>query len=62
MTGGEVKTVQEQYDKIVRFFRVTTEPYDDLEWNGEVLEVVQDNITIERYTCQDLCEVIPDWR
>ena len=52
--------MQEQYDKIHRFFKTTTEHYDSLEWNGSELAVVLHDRTIERYSYADLCTLIPD--
>ena len=53
--------LQEQWESIHRFFKTTTEYYDDLEWNGEVLYVVANDEVIETYTLADLKEIIPDF-
>ncbi|MDA8003042.1 MAG: hypothetical protein MPL62_17305 [Alphaproteobacteria bacterium] len=51
--------LQRQYDAIHRFFKTTTESYDDLDWNGDVLHVLLNDRVIERYTHADLAEIIP---
>ncbi len=50
--------IQKQYDTIWRFFKTTCEYYDDLDWDGEILQVVYKNETIEEYTYSDLKEII----
>lgn len=52
------KKLQSQYDKIYSYFRTTTEPFDYLEWDGKVLEVVNKDITIEKYLLKDLKKLI----
>lgn len=47
-----------QDDLISRFFKSTTEPNDDLEWDGKILNVVKDGATVETYTHADLSSVI----
>ena len=47
-----------QYNCIYRFFKTTTEPYDNLLWDGSMLEVVLDNRVIEIYKYNDLCVII----
>ncbi len=49
---------QRQYDLIQRYFKTTTEPYDTLEWDGEVLHVCLDGNTIETYTHAELASII----
>jgi len=40
---------QIQYVKIYSYFRTTTEPFDSLEWDGEVLEVWNKDKITEKY-------------
>lgn len=49
--------LQYEYDAIHMWFKTTTELYDDLEWDGRVLEVVLNDETIETYTRTDLFEI-----
>jgi len=51
-------TVQKEHDLICRYFKVTTEPYDDLEWDGETLQVWYGSEVIEKYTRSDLCAIV----
>lgn len=53
--------MQWQYDAIHRYFKTTTEPYDELDWDGEKLNVIKDGDTIETYTSNDLNEIIPQF-
>lgn len=46
--------LQREYDLIYSFFRTTTEPYDDLEWDGEVLNVWYKDEVIEKYSFREL--------
>ena len=50
---------QAQYDAIYSFFRTTTEPYDDLDWDGRELLVWLGLEVIERYSLEDLRKLIP---
>ncbi len=50
-----------QYNLIYRFFKTTSESYDDLQWDGFVLEVLLKNTVIERYHYDNLCEIIDDF-
>lgn len=50
--------LQRQYDLIWFYFRTTTEPYDELDWDGEVLLVLLNNKIIEKYSYEDLKEII----
>lgn len=52
------KKLQSQYDKIYSYFKTTCEPFDYLEWDGKVLEVVNKNITLEKYLLKDLKNLI----
>jgi hypothetical protein len=49
---------QKQLDLIDRFLHSTTEPYDDWFWDGEELQIIDNNVTIERYNKNDLKEII----
>ncbi len=51
-------TLQAQYDAIYSYFKWTTEPFDFLEWDGEVLEVWNNETIVEKYTLKDLVEII----
>jgi hypothetical protein len=53
----EIK-LQKDYDLIYSFFKTTTEPFDDLEWDGKILNVWLNEKLIERYNCKDLRELI----
>jgi hypothetical protein len=52
------KELQRQYDLIYSFFKTTTEPFDCLDWDGETLAVVFEDVTIEEYMLNDLKELI----
>jgi len=43
------KKLQLQYDKIYAYFKKTTEPFDDLEWDGKMLNIWLDGLIIESY-------------
>ena len=45
--------LQSQYDKICSYFETTCEPFDFLDWDGKILQVVKQNITIEQYFFRD---------
>lgn len=47
-------TLQEQYDIIYDFFKNTTEPFDELDWDGILLFVLFNGKVIEQYTLSDL--------
>ena len=53
--------LQLQYDLIYAYFKSTTEPFDMLEWDGENLIVLFNNVEIERYSYSDLRIMIPDF-
>lgn len=53
--------LQSQYDLLYRYFKTTTEPYDSLEWDGNVLCVCLAGETIETYTVTELTELVPDF-
>lgn len=52
--------IQKQYDLIERYFRTTTEPYDELSWDGKTLLILLNDKVIEEYTLEDLKELIED--
>jgi hypothetical protein len=41
-------------DNIHSYFKTTCEPFDHLEWDGQVLQVWLDNEVIETYFLDDL--------
>lgn len=47
-------SLQIQYDKIYSYFRTTTESFDLLEWDGEILNVWINEIILEKYNYEDL--------
>lgn len=51
------KTLQSQYDKIYSYFRTTCEPFDFLDWDGDVLEVWSKDSKVEVYLVKELEEV-----
>ena len=53
-----MNTMQHQYDLIYSFFKTTTESFDNLEWDGEILNVWLNEKIIERYKYKDLKELI----
>lgn len=55
---NDTQKLQGQYD---RYFKITAERCDSLEWNGEKLCVEPENRTIERHIYQDLFETMPDF-
>lgn len=50
--------LQDQYDMIRSYFKTTTEPYDDLDWDGESLIVLLNGEVIEEYSYEQLKEYI----
>jgi len=50
--------IQKQYDLIRSYFKTTTEPFDELDWDGNLLLVWLDDEVIERYTYEELKELI----
>lgn len=46
--------LQTQYEKIYSYFKITTEPFDFLEWDGKILNVWNNNKIIEIYKYKDL--------
>ena len=61
MTLQAHERLQRQHDLIQQYFKTTTEPYDDLEWNGEDLYVCLSGKTIETYSFADLTDMIPNF-
>jgi hypothetical protein len=53
--------LQEQYDKICSFFKTTTEPFDELDWNGKLLSVIFNNRVVKEYSYDDLKKLINDF-
>ena len=49
---------QLQYDLIYSYFKVTTESFDFLEWDGKILNVWNNRMIIEKYRLKDLEEII----
>lgn len=54
----DYKIIQNQYDQIHSYFKTTTEPFDSLEWDGKVLEVLDKNKVVEIYKHKDLKNLI----
>lgn len=54
----EHKSLQWQHDLIQQYFKTTTEPYDDLEWDWKNLYVCLSGKTIETYTYSDLSNLV----
>lgn len=52
--------LQKQYDLIRSYFKTTTEPFDELDWDGEVLLVLLNDKIIEEYSYNKLKEEIPE--
>ena len=50
--------LQTQYDKIYSFFRTTTEEFDLLEWDGNILHVWHGDCIVETYKYKDLQNII----
>jgi hypothetical protein len=53
--------IQRQYEIIYSFFKTTTEPFDDLEWDGNKLVVYFENEKIEEYSYFDLKQMITNF-
>jgi len=53
--------LQEQYDRIYAFFKTTTEPFDQIDWDGETLSIILNEKTIEEYSLGDLQELIQNF-
>jgi len=47
------KIIQNQFNKIYSCFKTTTEPFDSLEWDGEILEVWNKDKIVETYKYKD---------
>ena len=50
--------LQEQYDKIYSYFKTTTEPFDEIDWNGKSLTVILRSKVVEVYLLDDLKRII----
>jgi hypothetical protein len=57
-----MNVMQYQYDLIYSFFKTTTEPFDELEWNGKLLFVIFDGKVIEKYSYADLRKIIKKFK
>ncbi len=53
--------IQTQYDRIYEYFKTTTEPFDNLEWDGYELLVIMDCKVIERYDINLLRKLLKDF-
>lgn len=53
--------LQKQYDLIRSYFKTTTEPFDELDWDGEVLLVLLKGKVVEEYSYEELKAEIPDF-
>lgn len=51
--------LQKQYDLICSYFKTTTEAFDELDWDGDVLLVLLDGKIIEEYSYEELKAEIP---
>ncbi len=51
--------LQKQYDLIRSYFKTTTEAFDELDWDGDVLLVLLDGKIIEEYSYEELKAEIP---
>lgn len=49
---------QRQYDLIYAFFKTTTEPFTDLDWDGRTLSVYFGDVKLEEYSYDDLKALI----
>jgi hypothetical protein len=58
----EYGILQAEDNMISSFLKLSTEPYDDWEWDGKELNVILRNRIIERYSREDLigCGIIDD--
>lgn len=50
----DYQILQSQYDKIYFYFKTTTEPFDDLDWDGKILRVWESGVLVEKYRLEDL--------
>ncbi len=50
--------IQEQYDLIRSYFKTTTEPFDELDWDGDILLVLLDGKITEKHIYNELKEII----
>jgi calcineurin-like phosphoesterase family protein len=48
--------LDKEFNQIRHFFKTTTEPFNDLEWDGEELLVIYNGLKVETYTKKDLYE------
>lgn len=52
--------LQRQYDIIYNYFKNTTEDFDELDWDGDELLIINNEKVIEKYYYTDLLELIYD--
>lgn len=53
---------EKQFNTIDYYFRKTSEPYDDWDWDGKELTIWYDGQVIERYSYQDLSKIIKNFK
>jgi len=53
-----IMSIQEQYDIFYSFFKSTTEPFDEFQWDGSSLNVILNEKIIEKFSYSDLKELI----
>jgi hypothetical protein len=49
--------IQIQYDNIYSFFKTTTEPFDQLDWDDYQLDIILDDYEIGTYYLKDIQEL-----
>ncbi|MDR3232214.1 MAG: hypothetical protein LBT46_00855 [Planctomycetaceae bacterium] len=57
----EYRQLQLQYDKIYSYFKNTNPNFDRLDWDGEILYVIESEKTKEKYTLNDLYDLIANF-
>ncbi|MDR3329525.1 MAG: hypothetical protein LBS63_05415 [Prevotellaceae bacterium] len=53
----EYKIEEQQYNQIYRWFKTTSEPFDDLDWSGKQLNVWLNSKIVERYNYCELYKI-----
>ena len=53
--------LQKQDDLIHSYFKTTTEPFDELDWDGDTLLVLSNGKIIEKYSYEELKEIIEEF-
>lgn len=56
----KIDVLQHQIHKISHWIDRTTEPFEDWDWDGNELTIYFNNECVEKYTLDDLREVIDD--